>query len=88
MFFHLIFLESEFKILFNHKEHNKRHNIFLGETLSGENPSMNSSFNYSDELQKSRYNNSLWDDNITRDRKRIIDPRSNPSPARSTAQLR
>ena len=27
------------------KSINKRHNIFLGETLSVENPSMNSSFN-------------------------------------------
>ena len=45
----------------------KRHNIFFGETLSGENPSMNSSFNYLDELHKSRYNNPQWDDNIARE---------------------
>ena len=68
---------------------NKRHNIFLGETLSGENPSMNSSFYYSDELHKRRYNNPQWDDNISRDnRRRMIDPRSNPSLARSTPPLR
>ena len=42
----------------------KRHKIFLGEALSGENPSMNSSLYYSDELHKSKYNSPLWDDNI------------------------
>ena len=49
------------------KSINKRHKVFLGETLSGENPSMNSSFNYSDELHKSIYNNPLCDDNIPRE---------------------
>ena len=45
----------------------KRHKIFLGETLSGENPSINSSLYYSDELHKSRYNSPQWDDNIPRE---------------------
>ena len=40
---------------------------FLGETLSGENPSLNSSFDYSDELHKSIYNSPLWADNIPRE---------------------
>ena len=49
------------------KSINKRHKVFLGETLSGENPSMNSSLYYSDELHKSRYNSPQWDDNVPRE---------------------
>jgi hypothetical protein len=44
-----------------------RHKIFLGETLSRENPNMNSSLYYSDELHMSKYNSPQWDDNIPRE---------------------
>ena len=66
----------------------KRHNTFHWETLLGENPNMNSSFNYSNEIHKSKYNSPLWDNNIPRDRRRIIYRWSNPSPARSAPPLR
>ena len=66
------------------KSINKRHNIFLGETLSGENPSMNSFFNI--QMSFIRADTTVHYGTITY-QERCSREQSNPSPARSSFPL-
>ena len=67
------------------KSINKRHNIFLGETHSGENPSMNSSFNI--QMSFIRADTIVLYGMITY-QERCSRELSNPSLARSSLPLR